>query len=151
MTSPRSSASTCPGCISSAVGLFALTYGLIEANNYGWTSARILGSFVVAAVALVLFVVLEHRQRVPMLDLSLFRNPTFAGANIVMLLVALAMFGMFFFNSLYLQRILHYSAIQTGASFLPMTVLIVLIAPSGGEVLRPDRLALADGRRARAA
>ena len=93
---------------------------------------RILGSFVVAGLALILFVVLEHRQRVPMLDLSLFRNSTFAGANTVMLLVALAMFGMFFFNSLYLQRILHYSAIETGASFLPMTVLIVLIAPWRG-------------------
>ena len=121
-----------PGLISSAVGLFALTYGLIEANTYGWTSGRILGSFVVAAVALVLFVVLEHRQRVPMLDLSLFRNSTFAGANTVMLLVALAMFGMFFFNSLYLQSVLGYSAIETGASFLPMTVLIVLIAPVAG-------------------
>jgi EmrB/QacA subfamily drug resistance transporter len=122
-----------PGLLSSAVGLFAVTYGLIESNNYGWTSGRILGSFAVAAAALVLFVFLEHRQRVPMLDLSLFRNATFAGANTVMLLVALAMFGMFFFNSLYLQRVLHYSAIETGASFLPMTVLIVLIAPVAGK------------------
>jgi EmrB/QacA subfamily drug resistance transporter len=122
-----------PGLLSSAVGLFALTYGLIEANNYGWTSSRILASFAVAVAALVLFVVLEHRQRVPMLDLSLFRNATFAGANTVMLLVALAMFGVFFFNSLFLQRILHYSAIETGATFLPMTVLIVLIAPVAGK------------------
>jgi EmrB/QacA subfamily drug resistance transporter len=121
-----------PGLLSSGAGLFALTYGLIEANSYGWTSGRILGSFVLAAAALALFVVLEHRQRVPMLDLSLFRNSTFAGANTVMLLVALAMFGMFFFNSLYLQRVLHFSAIETGASFLPMTVLIVLIAPVAG-------------------
>src|SRR6266545_3510647 len=92
-----------------------------------------VGSFALAAAGLVLFVVLEHRQRVPMLDLSLFRNPTFAGANTVMLLVALAMFGVFFFNSLYLQRILHYSAIETGATFLPMTVLIVLLAPAAGK------------------
>jgi EmrB/QacA subfamily drug resistance transporter len=122
-----------PGLISSAAGLFALTYGLIEANSYGWTSGRILGSFAVAVVALGAFVLLELRQRVPMLDLSLFRNRTFAGANTVMLLVALAMFGMFFFNSLYLQRILHYSAIETGATFLPMTVLIVLLAPAAGK------------------
>jgi EmrB/QacA subfamily drug resistance transporter len=121
-----------PGLISSGVGLFAVTYGLIEANNYGWTSGRILGSFAVAAVALVAFVLLELHQRVPMLDLSLFRNPTFAGANTVMLLVALAMFGVFFFNSLYLGNILRYSPIETGATFLPMTVLIVLIAPIAG-------------------
>ncbi|TMK76663.1 MAG: MFS transporter [Actinobacteria bacterium] len=122
-----------PGLLSSGVGLFALTYGLIEANNYGWTSGRILGSFAVSAAALALFVVLEHRQRIPMLDLSLFRNATFSGANTVMLLVALAMFGVFFFNSLYLATILHYSPIQTGATFLPMTVLIVLLAPAAGK------------------
>jgi EmrB/QacA subfamily drug resistance transporter len=121
-----------PGLISSGVGLFALTYGLIEANNYGWTSGRIIASFVVAAVALAIFVLLELNQRVPMLDLSLFKNRTFTGANVVMLLVALAMFGVFFFNSLYLGRILQYSPIQTGATFLPMTVLIVFVAPLAG-------------------
>src|SRR5439155_21132777 len=89
-------------------------------------------SFVLAAVALATFVLLELRQRVPMLDLSLFKNRTFAGANIVMLLVALAMFGVFFFNSLFLGLILHYSPIQTGATFLPMTVLIVFVAPLAG-------------------
>ena len=67
-----------------------------------------------------------------MLDLSLFRNPTFAGANTVMALVGLAMFGIFFFNSLFLQNVLGYSAIQTGATFLPMTLLIILVAPVAG-------------------
>ena len=67
-----------------------------------------------------------------MLDLSLFRNATFAGANMVMLLVALAMFGVFFFVSLYMQNILGYSAVQAGAAFLPMTVLIILVAPDRG-------------------
>ena len=67
-----------------------------------------------------------------MLDLSLFRNPTFSGANTVMGLVGLAMFGIFFFNSLYLQNVLGYSAIQTGATFLPLTGLIILVAPVAG-------------------
>ena len=78
-----------------------------------------------AAVSLVAFVLLESRQRLPMLDLSLFRNRTFAGANAVMGLVGLAMFGIFFYNSLFLQNVLHYGAIKTGAVFLPMTVLIM--------------------------
>jgi EmrB/QacA subfamily drug resistance transporter len=121
-----------PGLISSAVGLFGLTYALIEGNNYGWGSPRILVSFAVAAVGLATFVLLEHRQRVPMLDLSLFKNSTFAGANVTMLLVALAMFGVFFFNSLYLGQVLGYSPIQTGATFLPLTVLIVFVAPLAG-------------------
>jgi EmrB/QacA subfamily drug resistance transporter len=121
-----------PGLISSAVGLFGLTYALIEGNNYGWGSTRILASFAVAVVGLATFVMLEHRQRVPMLDLSLFKNSTFSGANLTMLLVALAMFGVFFFNSLYLGQVLGYSPIQTGAAFLPLTVLIVFVAPIAG-------------------
>jgi EmrB/QacA subfamily drug resistance transporter len=121
-----------PGLVSSAVGLFGLTYALIEGNNYGWGSGRILGGFALAAVALGIFVLLEHRQRVPMLDLSLFKNSTFSGANLTMLLVALAMFGVFFFNSLYLGQVLGYSPIQTGATFLPLTVLIVFVAPLAG-------------------
>src|SRR5213082_2098383 len=70
-----------PGLATSAIGLFSLTYAFIEANSYGWTSGRILGAFAVAAVALVTFVLLERHQRAPMLDLSLFRNRTFGGAN----------------------------------------------------------------------
>jgi EmrB/QacA subfamily drug resistance transporter len=121
-----------PGLLSSAIGLFGLTYALIEGNNYGWSSGRILASFAVAALGLATFVLLEHRQRVPMLDLSLFKNSTFSGANVTMLLVALAMFGVFFFNSLYLGQVLGYSPIQTGATFLPLTVLIVFVAPLAG-------------------
>jgi len=121
-----------PGLVSSGVGLFALTYGLIEANNYGWGSARIVGAFVVAAISLVVFVLLERHRRAPMLDLTLFRNRTYVGANLAMLLVALAMFGVFFFVSLYMQNVLGYSAVEAGAAFLPMTVLIILIAPLAG-------------------
>ena len=120
------------GLVTSAVGLFALTYGLIESNNYGWSSTRIIGSLVVAAISLGAFIALELHQRLPMLDLSLFKNRTFAGANAVMLLVGLAMFGVFFYVPLYMQQVLDYSPVQAGAAFLPMTVLIILIAPWAG-------------------
>jgi EmrB/QacA subfamily drug resistance transporter len=123
-----------PGLLASGVGLFALTYALISTIHHAWTSTRVLSLFALAVVALAAFVVLELRQRLPMLDLSLFRNPTFAGANTVMLLVGLAMFGIFFFNSLFLQNVLRYSAIETGATFLPMTVLIILLAPPAGKL-----------------
>jgi EmrB/QacA subfamily drug resistance transporter len=121
-----------PGLLTSGIGLFALTYGLIETNDHSWTSTRVLSLFAVAVVALAAFVLLELHQRLPMLDLSLFRDPTFAGANAAMLLVGLAMFGIFFYNSLFLQNILGYGAIKTGATFLPMTVLIILVAPIAG-------------------
>ncbi len=121
-----------PGLVVSGGALFALTFALIQANSYGWTSPTIVLLFVGAAVGLVLFVLLEAKQRVPMLDLSLFRNPTFAGANVTALLVTLAMFGVFFFMSLYVQQILGYSPVQAGAIFLPMTLLIILVAPIAG-------------------
>ena len=123
-----------PGLAVSGIALFALTYGLIEANQHGWTSPLIMALFAVAAVGLSAFVVLEQRQRVPMLDLSLFRNPTFAGANAVMLLVGLAMFGVFLFVTLYLQNVLRYSPTEAGATFLPMTILIVIVAPIAGKL-----------------
>ena len=127
-----------PGLITSGGALLALTYALIEANSKGWTSAEILALFGVAAVGLVSFVLLEMRQRVPMLDLSLFRNSTFAGANATMGLVALAMFGVFFFVTIYVQNILGYSPVQAGAAFLPMTLCIVFFAPIAGKL--SDRL-----------
>ena len=123
-----------PGLFTSALGLFALSYALIEANSYGWTSARILAAFAVAVVALAVFVLLELHQRLPMLELALFRNKTFTGANTVMLLVGLAMFGVFFYVSLYVQQVLGYSPTQAGASFLPWTVLIILLAPMAGRL-----------------
>ena len=83
---------------------------------------------------MVAFVLLEMHQRLPMLELGLFRNRGFAGANSVMLLVGLAMFGVFFYVSLYVQQILGYSPVQAGASFLPWTLLIILLAPQAGRL-----------------
>jgi predicted MFS family arabinose efflux permease len=120
--------------LSSGIGLFALTYGLIETNDHAWGSTRVLSLFGLAVVSLAVFVVLELHQRLPMLDLTLFRNPTFSGANAVMFLVGLAMFGIFFYNSLFLQRVLGYGAIKTGATFLPMTMLIIFVAPLAGRI-----------------
>jgi EmrB/QacA subfamily drug resistance transporter len=127
-----------PGLLASGIGLFALTYALIEGNSHGWTSGLIVGAFSVAVVSLATFGLLEQRQRLPMLDLSLFRGGTFTGANIVVLLVTLAMFGIFFFLSLYMQNVLGYSAVQAGAAFLPMTLLVVVVAPLAGRI--SDRL-----------
>jgi EmrB/QacA subfamily drug resistance transporter len=123
-----------PGLVTAGVSLFALTYALIEANKRGWSSAEILALFGLAVAALAVFVVLERRQRVPMLDLTLFRNRTFTGANATMMLVALSMFGVFFYVSLFVQRILSYSPVQAGASFLPMTLCIIFFAPVAGKL-----------------
>ncbi len=122
------------GLLASGIGLLALVYALIEGHNYGWTSARIIGLFVIAAVALGAFVFVELRQRLPMLDLTLFRDGTFTGANIVAILVTLAMFGIFVFFPIYMQTLRGWSPIQSGAALLPWTLLIVIFAPIAGKL-----------------
>jgi EmrB/QacA subfamily drug resistance transporter len=123
-----------PGLLTSGIGLLSLVYALIEANQYGWTSARIVVLFVVAAISLAAFVLLEMHQRLPMLDLSLFRSGTFAGANLVAILVTLAMFGIFVFFPIYMQTFRGWSPIQAGAALLPWTVMIVIFAPIAGKL-----------------
>lgn len=123
-----------PGLVTSGLALFSLSYALIEGNRHGWASGEILGLFAAAAVLLTAFILLESRQRLPMLDLSLFRINSFVGANVVALLVSLGMFGVFFFISLYVQNVLGYSPTKAGAVFLPMTLLIIFIAPIAGKL-----------------
>jgi EmrB/QacA subfamily drug resistance transporter len=123
-----------PGLVTSGASLLALSYALIEGNKHGWTSPEILGLFAGAAVLLAVFILLEMRQRLPMLDLSLFKIGSFVGANLVAMLVSLGMFGVFFFISLYVQNVLGYSPTKAGAIFLPMTILIILVAPIAGKL-----------------
>src|SRR5437773_9229561 len=75
-----------PGPLTSGIGLFALVFALIEAHRYGWTSTLLLSLFVISVAGFVAFVLLELHQRLPMLDLTLFRSGTFAGANVVAIL-----------------------------------------------------------------
>jgi EmrB/QacA subfamily drug resistance transporter len=123
-----------PGLATSGLALLSVSYALIEGNRHGWTSPEIVALFVTAVVLFVAFILLERHQRLPMLDLSLFRIPSFLGANLVAMLVSLGMFGVFFFVSLYVQNVLGYSPTKAGAVFLPMTLLIILIAPIAGKL-----------------
>jgi EmrB/QacA subfamily drug resistance transporter len=124
-----------PGQALAIVGLAALTYAFIEANTYGWTSARIVSLFVTAAVALSAFIVVELRSRTPMLQLGFFRNRTFSGANVVGLIVSFGFFGIVFFLSLFFQEIQGYSPARAGVLSLPMTVAVVVSAVLSGRVV----------------
>jgi EmrB/QacA subfamily drug resistance transporter len=121
-----------PGVALSAGALFALTFALIQANEYGWTSPAVIALLAGSAIGIVLFVLVERRQPEPMLPLSLFSSRTYSGAATVILLTGVAMFGVVFFVSIYLQDVLGYSAIETGATFMPMTALSMVIAPASG-------------------
>ena len=117
-----------PGLASSAVALFALTYALIEGHTKGWTSAQILGSFALAAVAAVVFTLIEARTGRPMVQISLFRSRVFSGGTLVMMMWAFGIFGIYFFTSLYLQGILGFSPVKAGLAFLPMALVLAISA-----------------------
>jgi EmrB/QacA subfamily drug resistance transporter len=117
-----------PGLASSAIALFALTYALIEGHTKGWTSAEILGSFALAAVAAVVFALIEARAERPMVQISLFRSPVFSGGTLVMMMWAFGIFGIYFFTSLYLQGILGFSPVKAGLAFLPMALVLAVSA-----------------------
>ena len=122
------------GLLASGATLFALVFALTEGMSYGWLSPLVLGSFGLAAVGLVVFIELERRHEEPLLELALFRSRNLSGANAVSLLSTAAMCSIFFFISLYLQIIRGYTALEAGAAFLPMTLLICIVAPAGGRI-----------------
>ena len=123
-----------PGLALGTGGLFALTFGLIEANQRGWSDRLIVGSLVLAGILLVAFLVWEHRSPKAMMPLAFFRIPTFSAGNTVAFSVSLGMFSIFLFVTLYMQAIRGYTPFQTGLRFLPMTVMIIVTAPIAGHV-----------------
>jgi EmrB/QacA subfamily drug resistance transporter len=123
-----------PGIASLTVGLTALILALIEANSWGWGSPEIIGLFVISALGLAAFVLIETHTRVPMVDFTFFRSRTFLGANLVAIVISFAMLAQFFFLALYMQNILGYDALGAGVRFLPSTLMIVVIAPIAGRL-----------------
>jgi Na+/melibiose symporter-like transporter len=95
-----------------------LVYGLSKAPDAGWGSGQTIGLLVGAAALLAVFVVIEGRQTQPLLPLSIFRIGSVAGANVVGIVAGATLVGMFFLLTLYVQEVLHYSALRTGVTFL---------------------------------
>ncbi len=115
-----------PGAVAVTAGLIALVYGIVRSAELGWGSGQVIGILALSAVLLIGFVVIEHRSAEPLVRLSIFAVRTVRGANVAMLIVACGLFSMFFFNTLYLQRVLDFSPIQSGLAFLPFTAGIII-------------------------
>ncbi len=124
-----------PGAITVTAGLALLVYAVVDAVNVGWGSSTTLLRLAGAAVLLAAFIVIETRQRQPLMPFSIFRLRTLRGANIVGLLIGMSLFSMFFFISLYLQDVLGYSPIKTGVSYLPLAVGIILSAGAASQIV----------------
>jgi EmrB/QacA subfamily drug resistance transporter len=116
------------GALTVTGGLSLLVYTLVDAVNSGWGSTKTIVLLVVSAALIALFVVIELRSRAPLVPFRIFRLRTLTGANVVGLLVGASLFSMFFFISLYMQQVLHYSAIKAGLSYLPLALSIILSA-----------------------
>jgi predicted MFS family arabinose efflux permease len=123
------------GAVSVTAGLLVLVYAIVRAQVKGWGSLHTLGLTAVAIALLVAFVLIERRSVAPLVRVSLLRVRTLAAANAVMLVIVGGLFGMFFFASLYVQRILGYSPLKAGVAFLPVTIGIIVGATLAAQVL----------------
>jgi EmrB/QacA subfamily drug resistance transporter len=135
------------GLVTLTAGLFAFVLGLLRGNDWGWSSGRVVGLFVAAAVLLVSFAVIELRQENPMFDFHLFKIPTFTGAQTTAFSISSGMFAQFLFLPLYLENVLGYSAVATGVRFLPLSLVSFVCAPIAGRLSTrvPVRFLLSGG------
>jgi EmrB/QacA subfamily drug resistance transporter len=113
------------GAVTITLGTMALVFTLIEADSWGWTSAKTLAGFAIAVVVIAAFVVIERRHEDPLVPLRIFSNRSLAASDATMLVVAAALFGVFYFCTLYLQQVLGFSALKTGIAYLPLTLTLV--------------------------
>jgi EmrB/QacA subfamily drug resistance transporter len=107
-----------PGAVLVTGSLVVLVFGITQANSYGWSSIETIGLFTAAAALMAGFLGWEARTSDPLLPFSFFRLRTVVGANVVGLIMGTALFAMFLMLTLYMQQVLHYSAMKTGVGYL---------------------------------
>ncbi|KAB2388443.1 MFS transporter [Actinomadura montaniterrae] len=130
-----------PGAVLVTGGVGLLAFGIGRTEHHGWTSADSLVPLLAGLVLLALFVAVEARTAQPLVQLRLFRLRSVAVGNLATLVSTMAGFALWYFLSLYMQNVLHYSAVRTGVSFLPHTAGIIL-----GSKLAPTLMARMDAR-----
>lgn len=116
------------GALAITTSLISLVYALAKAPVDGWSSATVLGGLGLSAVLLAAFIVNEMHVKHPLVRLSIFRRRNVTGGGLIQLLMPASMFGMFFYLSIYLQRIHGFSPTMTGVANLPFTLMIVIVA-----------------------
>jgi predicted MFS family arabinose efflux permease len=114
------------GALLGTSGMLLLVYALIKAPDVGWSKARTIGLLAAAALILLAFLANERRSRNPLLPLSIFKVKGLAAADATWLIGIAGFFAMFFFLTLYMQEVLHFSPIQAGAAYLPVTACLAI-------------------------
>src|SRR5215208_1194737 len=116
------------GAVTVTGGLMLLVYAMTRATTIGWGTTETIGLLVGSAALIVAFVVIELRSKAPLLPMRIFRLRTLTGANVTAFLIGSSLFSQFFLGTLYMQQVLHYSAIETGVAYLPLTLTIIALA-----------------------
>jgi EmrB/QacA subfamily drug resistance transporter len=114
------------GAVTVTSGLVILVYAIVKAQEKGWGSAHTIVVGGISLLLLAAFILIERRSIEPLVRLSIFRVRTIRAANVAMFFVAAGLFAMFFFNTLYVQRVLGYSALEAGLAFLPFTAGVII-------------------------
>jgi EmrB/QacA subfamily drug resistance transporter len=122
------------GMVTFGAACFLATYGLIRGNADGWGSTPIVGSLAAAGALAILFVAIESRSKAPMLPLSLFRIPAFAGTALVAFAQSVALYPLLLFMAIYFQEGLGLSPTATGLRLLPLTLVLAAVAPVSGRL-----------------
>lgn len=117
------------GAATGTAGLLALVYSIINSSTDGWTNARTVGGFALAAVLIAGFLTIESRSKAPLLPLRLFRLRSLIAGSLGEFLTTAITFPSFFLVSLYMQKVLGYTPLETGLAWLPGAVLFLLLAP----------------------
>jgi EmrB/QacA subfamily drug resistance transporter len=116
------------GAVTVTGGLMLLVYAMTRATEIGWRTAETIGLLAASAALVLAFVAVELRSRAPLLPMRIFRLRTLSGANVTAFLLGTSVFSQFFLGTLYMQQVLHYSAIETGVAYLPLTLTIIVLA-----------------------
>src|ERR671936_783014 len=109
-------------------GLMLLVYAMTRATEIGWGTGETIGLLATSAALILAFVAIELRSRAPLLPMRIFRMRTLTRANVTAFLLGTSVFSQFFLGTLYMQQVLHYSAIETGVAYLPLTLPIIVLA-----------------------
>jgi EmrB/QacA subfamily drug resistance transporter len=118
-----------PGAIASVVCLSAVSFVLVDGHDEGYGSPLILGLIAVFVLSGIAFVVVERAASAPLADVSLFRSRVFVGGTVAQMMWGLGVNGVFFFTSLYLQNVLGYSPTQSGLTFVPLAICLMVTVP----------------------
>jgi EmrB/QacA subfamily drug resistance transporter len=116
------------GAATVTAGLMLLVYAMTRATEIGWSTGETIGLLAASAALIGSFVAIELRSKAPLLPMRIFRLRTLAGANVTAFLLGTSVFSQFFLGTLYMQQVLHYSALKTGVAYLPLTLTIVVLA-----------------------